>query len=284
MFASEFWILLVVAILISLLSGAFGIGGGTLTVPFLIFFGSLPGWPGKEDGLAHTAVAISLITALFLSLSASATNFFSKRIHFIPGLVVSLFSFPGSYLGVNVSSKLGFRELSLVFAAIVILTGLAGFFSNEKEPASEKDGEGYTPDRSPPGYRGLILYALAGFFVGVLSALTGLGGGVVLVPLFLWTLPGRQAAEAVATSSFCIIFSAFYGSVLYAFQENLVALPQPSLGHYYLPFAIPFALGALLGGFAGAWLKNRIKGFHLKKGFSVIQILAGMAVILRTVF
>jgi len=103
----------------------------------------------------------------------------------------------------------------------------------------------------------------------------------VLVPLFLWLLPGKKASESIATSSFCIVFSAFYGTILYAFQENLAPLPDPSLGHYFLPYAIPFAVGALIGGFAGAALKNKVKGFHLKRGFAVIQILAGLAVAVR---
>ncbi|MCB1139210.1 MAG: sulfite exporter TauE/SafE family protein [Leptospiraceae bacterium] len=278
MIASEFWILLVAAFFISSISGAFGIGGGTLTVPFLIFIGSLPGWPGKEAGLAHTAVAISLLTALFLSLSASTSNIISRRIHFIPGLIVSSFSLPGSYLGVAISSSLGFNELALIFAFIVMITGFVGFFRKGKR----EEGQEAEDSRPRPTIGQILMYSISGFFVGVLSALTGLGGGVVLVPLFLWTLPGSKASEAVATSSFCIVFSAFYGSVLYAFQENMSPIPEPSLGHYYLPFAIPFAIGALLGGFSGAILKNKVQGLHLKRGFAIVQILAGLAVIART--
>ncbi|MBU42579.1 MAG: hypothetical protein CMN76_05120 [Spirochaetaceae bacterium] len=280
MLASEFWILLIVATLISLISGAFGIGGGTLTVPFLIFMGSL-NWPESEKaGLAHTAVAISLLTALILSVSASASNILSKRIHFIPGIIVSVFSLPGSYLGVEVSGYLSFRALSLIFASIVAITGLIGFFRKSSTGNSESIPE-YNPLRYPTSKRQILFFAIAGFFVGILSALTGLGGGVVLVPLFLWLLPGKKASESIATSSFCIVFSAFYGTILYAFQENLAPLPDPSLGHYFLPYAIPFAVGALIGGFAGAALKNKVKGFHLKRGFAVIQILAGLAVAVR---
>lgn len=275
--------MLVVAIGISLISGAFGIGGGTLTVPFLIFMGSLH-WPATDgSGLAHTAVAISLLTALFLSVSASASNILSKRIHFIPGLIVSLFSLPGSYLGVEVSGLLSFRALSLIFAAIVTITGIIGFFRKSSSAGKEDDISRYNPERPFPEKMQILFYCLAGFFVGMLSALTGLGGGVVLVPLFLWTLPGRKPAEAVATSSFCIIFSAFYGSVLYAFQDNFVPVPEPSLGHYYQPYAIPFGVGALIGGFSGAALKNRVKGLHLKRGFSVVQVLAGLAVAIRAI-
>ncbi|MBI41314.1 MAG: hypothetical protein CMF59_17095 [Leptospiraceae bacterium] len=283
MIASEIWLLLFVAIAISLISGAFGIGGGTLTVPFLIFIGSLH-WPtGDTSWLAHTAVAISLLTALFLSISASASNILSRRIHFLPGIIVSLFSLPGSYLGVEVSGALSFRSLSLIFAAIVTVTGIVGFFRKARAEKKEENIPRYNRRRPAPTRSQVFFYGIAGFSVGILSALTGLGGGVVLVPLFLWTLPGAEPAEAVATSSFCIIFSAFYGSVLYAFQENYLPLPEPSIGHYYLPYAIPFGIGALIGGFSGAALKNRVKGLHLKRGFAAIQILAGLAVAVRAI-
>ena len=194
-------------------------------------------------------------------------------------MIVSLFSLPGSYLGVTISSSLSFNELALIFAFIVMITGFIGFFRKGKE-----NDEAQTQDERPrPTPARVLMYSVSGFFVGVLSALTGLGGGVVLVPLFLWTLSGSKASEAVATSSFCIVFSAFYGSVLYAFQENMTPLPEPSLGHYYLPFAIPFAIGALIGGFSGAMLKNKVRGLHLKRGFAIVQILAGVAVIARTI-
>ena len=284
MIASEIWLMLIVATAISLISGAFGIGGGTLTVPFLIFVGSMH-WPNDDaSGLAHTAVAISLLTALFLSIWAPASNILSRRIHFLPGIIVSLFSLPGSYLGVEISGVLSFRSLALIFAAIVTITGIVGFFRKSSSGKKTKDIPQYNNGRRPaPGRSQIFFYGLAGFFVGILSALTGLGGGVVLVPLFLWTLPGAEPAEAVATSSFCIIFSAFYGSVLYAVQQNYIPLPQPSVGHYYLPYAIPFGIGALIGGFAGAALKNKVKGLHLKRGFAAIQILAGLAVAIRAI-
>ncbi|MCB1303253.1 MAG: sulfite exporter TauE/SafE family protein [Leptospiraceae bacterium] len=295
MITTEFCILLAAAALIAMLSGAFGIGGGTLTVPFLIFMGSLSGWKG--EGLAHTAIAISLLTALLLSVSASASNVLSRRIHFIPGLIVSAFSLPGSYLGVTLSQMLDFQQLALIFAVIVILTGLAGFFRKSSQDSPENGPnpdqsdsvadlppqpmENSTSGRRVPDRRYLILFAVSGLFVGILSAITGLGGGVVLVPLFLWFLPNANPSEAVATSSFCIVFSAFYGSVLYALQPNTVSIPEPFLGHYYLPFAIPFAIGALAGGFGGALLKNSIKGLHLKRGFAIVQVLAGLSVLIR---
>jgi uncharacterized protein len=107
----------------------------------------------------------------------------------------------------------------------------------------------------------LVLIGLAG---GLFSALFGVGGGIVVVPLLILTA-GFSERPAMATSLAAILIIATVGSVTYALHGEVHYGPAALVG-------IPGAFGAL----GGTWLQQRLAGRTLSISFAVL--LAGIGV------
>lgn len=109
-----------------------------------------------------------------------------------------------------------------------------------------------------------MLGILVGLIGGVMSGLTGLGGGFIMVPLMVY----------------------LFGMTQHAAQGTSLAVLLPPLGlfafmHYYnnghvdVRVAVLIAIGFVIGGYGGGWLAQHISGPMLRKGFAVMM--AGIA-------
>src|SRR5205085_8208197 len=116
----------------------------------------------------------------------------------------------------------------------------------------------------------------AGGVIGVVSALVGIGGGSMTVPLLVWR--GVAPVRAVATSSACGVVIGLSAAASYATAPGAVGMPHWSLGYVYLPAALGTVLTSLPVAPLGARLAHRVDGTTLKRIFAAF--LAGMALLL----
>lgn len=260
--------------LIAIISAGLGIGGGIFSVPLLLYIGKFHSLP--QDSLAHIAIANSLLITLILSSSATYVNIKTKKVHFNLSMNFLLGSIPGAMFGVYVSNFLKTKELTILFGLLVFTIGattlIRSFRKKNPNRGFVKKFEFYKKYK-------VILLVLIGFVTGLLSSLTGVGGGIIMVPLFSVILYNEPYQKSIATSTFSMVVITLSSTLLYAMQTK-GDIPEPSIGYYYLPFTIPLVLAAMPGGYLGAKLKEKLPSESLRRTLAVLQILIG----LKTIF
>src|SRR5690606_6163959 len=119
-------------------------------------------------------------------------------------------------------------------------------------------------------------YTAAGGGIGALSALVGIGGGSMTVPLLVWR--GVRPVRAVGTSSACGVAIAVASAAGYALQGAPTGLPAGSWGYVYLPAAAGIALASVLCAPLGTRLAHAISGSALRRVFAAFLALVGASV------
>jgi uncharacterized protein len=129
--------------------------------------------------------------------------------------------------------------------------------------------------RSGPVRLELPVAAVTGLLIGLLSALLGVGGGLVAIPLLLYVV--RLNVEQVAATSLAIVVvAAAAGTVTYvAAGAGAADLPRGSIGFVHLAVALPMLPGAMLAARWGAKLNQRLDPRRLRWTFAVLFTLLG---------
>lgn len=109
-----------------------------------------------------------------------------------------------------------------------------------------------------------LLYSAVGLGAGLLGAMLGVGGGVLMVPAFIF-LVGLKAHDATATSMAVITFTALSATV----SQYLTG----SGSQIHWKVVVPVAVFAILGAFLGVALKNHVPADTLRKAFAVFLVL-----------
>lgn len=252
-----------------------GAGGGFLLTPVLLMcFPSMP---------AQAVTSISMITVLFNSSSGSCAYAFMKRIDYKTGIFFAIATIPGSIVGTLLTGMISrnvfntiFGIFMLLFAFVIILKSRMG---DRSAPADKEgyfravrhltDREGHKADFSFNMLTGIII----SIFVGLLSGLLGIGGGIVHVPALV--LLGFPAHFATATSHFVLAFSSL--------TSVFVHLTDGSLNQY-VAMALSIACGAVIGAQVGARLSKRIKGSMIMLFLAAGLILAGARILYMGLF
>src|SRR5688500_438041 len=117
-------------------------------------------------------------------------------------------------------------------------------------------------------------YTAAGVGIGAVSAVVGIGGGSMTVPLLVWR--GVAPVRAVGTSSACGIFIGIGSALGYALQAPPVALSRAgAVGYGYRPAAAGVAVASVLAAPYGTRLAHRLSGRALKRVFAAFLIAVG---------
>jgi uncharacterized protein len=151
----------------SLAAGLFGVGGGVLLVPLLVFGLRRP---------QHVAHATSLVAILFTAVSGAARFAFDDAVLFPAAGLLALGGIAGAQVGARVLPRIPETRLRHAFGALLLLIGVRLLLAG---PAAA--GAAATATDLDVGR--LLAYLAVGVAVGVLSSLLGLGGGVLLVPV-----------------------------------------------------------------------------------------------------
>lgn len=235
-------------------AGLLGVGGGMIMVPFLTLTFSWMAFP--EHAIVHMAIATSMSTILFTSLS-------SVRAHHKRGAVrwpVVLALAPGIVLGGMVGGGKVFAALktgwlSLLFALFVGFS--AWQMLRNRKPS---------PSRQLPGAPGMVG---AGSVIGFLSSLVGAGGGFVSVPFMTWcNVPIHNAVATSAALGFPIAVASVIGYVWSGY--DMPGLPAGSIGYVYLPALVVIALASVVTAPWGARTAHRMPVARLKRVFAAM--------------
>ncbi|RZA37057.1 MAG: sulfite exporter TauE/SafE family protein, partial [Lysobacteraceae bacterium] len=111
---------------------------------------------------------------------------------------------------------------------------------------------------------------LAGTGIGAMSAVVGIGGGSMTVPLLVWR--GVAPVRAVGTSSACGVAIGLASAVGYAMHAPAGALPHYSIGYVYLPAAVGVAIASVIAAPYGMRLAHRLSGLALKRVFAFFLV------------
>ena len=239
---------------VGVLSGLFGVGGGFLMTPLLIFAGIPPA----------VAVATEANQIVASSVSGALAHWRRGNVDLKMGIVLLLGGIIGSTLGVWVFGLLqGLGQIDLVIrSSYVVFLGIIGALmlieslkaiSRQRKPGGKRrklhqrnwlHGLPFKMRfRRSKLYISALLPLSIGILVGILAAIMGVGGGFIMVPAMIYLL-GMPTAMVVGTSLFQIIFVTANVTFLQAWQNQTVD--------------IFLALLLLTGGVIGAQLGTRV--------------------------
>ncbi len=210
------YILISLGVGIGFISGLFGIGGGFISSPLLILVGIPP------------AVAVGTTTVqVFASTSTGVVSHFQrKNIDYQMGLTMVIGGLVGTLFGVLILNNLkniGLIDnyLNSIYIILLIITALFILYETAKVNIVNKNKKFKLHQHSwihglpfKIKYRKSKLYIsvlaplLIGFFIGVLTGLTGIGGGFILIPCMIYFL-GMKTISVIGTSLFNITIVSF---------------------------------------------------------------------------
>lgn len=226
---------LLIGLTASFIGSMSGLAGGFLAVPLLYHLGVY----------VRYVVATSKFMAFVTSLVS--TWRYSRRIKIPLGLYIPVV-IPmtiTSYIGAYMVASLPTRYLTLAVGAILLGISL--------RMAIGKGEEGGSPSDPVNGRNRAALQALSGAFAGFVAGISGLGGGVINVPIFIYVLK-MSPHLAVSLSLACILPSSLF-SVIRHYIDGLI----------YWQIAIPLSVGALIGGSLGPRIALRLKKDTLRR-------------------
>ena len=215
----------------------------------------------------HAALASSLASII---LTASSSAYAHHRrgsvlwptvAWMVPGLLL------GGWLGSGLAVHLDDRVLRWIVAGYCFIAGAQMVFGGRAHP----EGRGVAAPR------GMGISA-AGSVIGAVSAVVGIGGGSMTVPLLVWR--GVRAVRAVGTSSACGFAIAIGSALGYALNAPQGALPTGAVGYVYLPAAIGVAVTSIIAAPFGTRLAHAISGPALRRIFAAFLVVVGLSLVL----
>ncbi|MDP1599079.1 sulfite exporter TauE/SafE family protein [Phenylobacterium sp.] len=270
-------ILIALGAAVGFISGLFGIGGGFLMTPVLIFLGIPP------------VVAVASEANHVAASSTSGVISYTRRkaVDFRMGGVLAAGGAVGSFIGVEIFRwlrLLGQADLVVALSYLIFLGVIGALMLSESLTSILRQRRGAPPkrrkDRRPPWLYGLpfkmrfprsrlyisvIPPLVLGVFVGILSAIMGVGGGFVLVPAMVYILR-MPAGVVVGTSLFQIIITTSLTSVLQAGRNQTVDVVLATL----------LLIGGVLGAQVGARASSRFRAEELRALLALIVLAVGL--------
>jgi len=253
---SAFLILLGAGVFAGLLSGALGIGGGILVVPLLIFM--LPGMGIPAEIVVPTAIGTSLATIAITTLSSAwahqkRNNIDWRWVKLLVPMVVL-----GGFLGAWIGSSIPALVLQRVFA--VMLLYLAARMIWKRQPRNSEKAIQHWKVR---GF---------GVAIGTVSALVGIGGGALIVPLLNYYQV--VMARAVAIAAVCSVVLAAVSTALYSAVGSLNHSYEifGLVGFFYIPAWLAIVATSVLCAPLGAKIASVLPVRYLQRAFAALLI------------
>jgi uncharacterized protein len=249
-----------------LLAGLLGVGGGLVIVAALAWM--LPTQGIAPEHAMHAALGTSLATIILTGLSSTRSHHLRGSVMWpsvgwlVPGLLL------GGLAGALFATRVDGDLLRYGVAGFCLLAAAQLAFGQPRA-----GGEGRAPPGSP-------MLGVAGLGIGAVSAIVGIGGGSMTVPLLVWL--GSPPVRAVGTSAACGVAIGLASATGYALRgPGPGAMPPGSLGFVYLPAAAGVAAASVLLAPWGARLAHRLSGRALKRVFAVLLVAVGASLLAR---
>ena len=262
---------------VGMLSGMFGVGGGFLTTPLLIFYG-IP--PAVAAASAATQVTGASVSGVFAHMKRGGVDFRMGAVLVVGGLFGTLF---GALL-FRVLEAWGQIDTVINILYVVMLGGIGGMMMRESltavlakragrpVPASKRRHHPLVSNL-PWRWRfyrsGLYISPLAplmlGFITGIMTMLLGVGGGFIMVPAMLYIL-GMSANVVVGTSLFQILFVTMSSTIVHSLTTKAVDIV----------LAVFLLIGSVTGAQIGARLAQRMQPEYLRLFLAAIVLLVAI--------
>ena len=268
------FLIVFIGMLVGVLSGLFGVGGGFLMTPLLIFLGIPP----------VVAVGSEAPHVLASSVSGVIAHWRKKNVDFKMGLFLLSGGIIGSTLGVNLFKLLktyGQIDIVIQFLFLIFLGFIGISMAFESAKTTIKNYRTTSAIRTKLHQHSWIhglpfklrfhrskLYIsaippiLIGFFVGVLSAMMGVGGGFIMIPAMVYLL-GMSTNVVVGTSLFQIIFVTANSTFFQSYLNQTVDIVLSAL----------MILGGVIGAQIGVKIGSKLKAEYLRGILAILVLL-----------
>jgi uncharacterized membrane protein YfcA len=265
-----FLLFVVVGCGVGFLAGLFGVGGGLMVVPILIFSYEHSGLPSAV--LTHMAIGTSLFVVVFASIASAYQQRKQANIDWRSVVVIGFSSALTALAASRLAASLSGKHLQISIAIIVMAAAIR-MLTESKTQASKKLE--FTLRPNPLGLVG------TGLATGIASALAGIGGGVFTIPMMYYLLK-MPLKLAIGTSSATIVITGLFSVTGYILNGvGRPGLPEWSLGFVDLQRGIALAIGTMLLARVGAYVSFKSHPFLLRKLFALFVIIIALYLILK---
>ena len=274
----DIFLLLFLSLAVGVLSGLFGVGGGFLMTPFLIFMGIPPVY----------AVPNEVNNILATSVSGSLTHWYKETLDYKMGLMIVSGGVVGTVLGITTFtffSDIGKISviISLLYMYLLAIVGTLMLIQTYKEKTNQSKKISIKQKlhdhnwlqglpirmRFPKSklYESAITPISLGLVVGFVAAMMGIGGAFLMVPAMIYIV-GMPVKLIPGTSLFVTIFISAIVTVLHAFNY----------GSIDLFLVLPLILGSIVGVQLGQKLGQFLDSTELKSLFAMLLIAVAIAI------
>ena len=248
-------IYLAIGAVTGILAGLFGIGGGLVLVPILVYCFTRQGIDPAI--IMHLALGTSMATIVFTAVSSFWSHHKRGAVDWIVVRRIVIGILLGTFLGSCFAALMstlflkGFFVFFLYYVALQMITG--------KKPK---------PSRQLPGRTGMFW---VGNVIGAVSSLVGIGGGALSIPFMIWcNMPVHHAIGTSAAIGFPI---AVAGTIGYIYNGMAVVGAGPQmLGYIYLPALLGIVLASVFTAPLGARLSHSLPVDRLKRIFALLLL------------
>ena len=269
---------------VGILSGLFGVGGGFLMTPFLIFLGIPPVY----------AVPNEINNILATSVSGSMTHWFKNTLDYKMGLMIIIGGVLGTLLGIitfnffketgklSLIISLSYMYLLAIIGTLMLIEGAKEIDrARKKQILKQKLHTHYWIHglplklRFPKSrlYESAFTPIILGVIVGFIAALIGVGGAFLMVPAMIYLI-GMPIKLIPGTSLFVTVFISALVTILHAFNY----------GSIDLILVIILVVGSIVGVQVGQKVGQYLDSSHLKTLFAMLLCAVAIAIAYDTFF
>ncbi len=267
--------------LTGLLSGMFGVGGGFLTTPLLIFYG-VP--PTVAAASAASQVTGASVSGVFAHSRRGGVDYEMGGVLVAGGIV-------GTGIGAllfRLLSALGQIDTVIDILYVVLLGSIGSLMARESIQTLWASRDGAAPPARKRRHHPLVAHLplrwrfyrsglyisplaplLLGLITGIATMLMGIGGGFMMVPAMLYIL-GMSANVVVGTSLFQILFVTMATTMMHALTTKAVDLV----------LAVLLLIGSVSGAQIGAQFAQRVNPVRLRLALALVVLLVALRMIL----
>jgi uncharacterized membrane protein YfcA len=257
----ELFILIVLfGVLVGILSGMFGIGGGTMMIPLLNLVFRLP-------ILASTATSLFVIAPT--SLSGSWRHIRQGTVDVRASVVIGLSGAVASMFSAYLSGRLPDIVILLAAVSVILYSAFSVIRSTLKRPVVQADDAAESRLTKP--HARMVAFVCLGLFAGLVAGVVGVGGGFIIVPVGIAYF-GYSFKRASGTSLLAIAIIAIPGIITHAL-----------LGHIWYLNGIALMLGSIPGANLGARLITRIPERAARFAYGGLLITSGALLVINRV-
>ena len=276
------FLILFLSFLVGLLSGLFGVGGGFLMTPFLIFMGIPPTYavPNEANNILATSV------------SGSLTYWFKNNLDYKMGFVIVIGGVVGTFLGIftfsyfkeigkiNIVISLAYMYVLAIVGTLMLIEGVGEIERKRKKIVIKKKLHQHYWIHGLPLrmrfnksklYESAFTPIILGLIVGFVAAIMAVGGAFLLVPAMIYII-GMPTKLVPGTSLFVTIFITAIVTILHAFNYHSIDLI----------LVMTLIFGSILGVQVGQKMGQYLDGSQLKTLLALLLLIVGIAMAYNT--